>query len=1091
MKAASQFTISLLALAGLLYQATANATNMAEQPLKASVLAKPTVVFGMDDSGSMDGEIVLNGTDNGFFWGNRTDSSLYPSGALRVGTLSDSNNLAFAYLFPNGVGGIGTGTRMIADTTLRAIPPTAQMAWMRSSDYNPLYYDSNKTYDPWSPAYISGSSVSYSNASSTAAKSHPALGSSTMDLTTNMNSSASGYVFSFAPGMTIPVGATGGTCSSGTVANPIVTAYTVTTTNKYCTAAVSYYPATFWKKQSCTDDGVTCATAWDGSTVKRYEIKSGNTFPSGRTYANEIQNFANWYTYYRKRRLMLAAAMGATLEDITGLRMGVVAFNNNADPTIYDADNSVAANNARAVAGVFYTNERGGGTPTHTTYTYIYNRFNNNTNLVQYACQRNAAFILTDGFANDSFTAPPAYSQSTYGTGTPYQSITSSSLADKGLGFFTAQLRTDLPTGKVPQGPTGTNQDTNTNLHVNTYGLTMGIPGTLWPARTDAFSSPAPSWPTPVSDKPSMVDDLWHATVNGRGQMYMGTDVDSTALGIKSALLDIKSQVGAQSAVAVSTINLLAGDGQAYLASYNPAGWTGDLTANSVNTTTGVISSSSNWSANTLLVARSWSGRVVITSDGSNGGGMGFTSANVGNTVNPDAASYTNAGVIDYLRGNRTGEGTTYRKRTSLIGSVINAEPVVDTDTSTVYLASGEGMLHAFNTTDGAEQWAYVPNAALAPIGTTVDRGYAFKTKLDATPAIGKYSATNKLLVGGLGAAGRSYYALDVTSPKNLTEAQAAAQVKWTFPSPSQTAYAGKVEYTVGRPLIVKSTANGYVVLVTSGYDNGSSLSDGKGRMWMLNANTGAVITEFTTTAGAVGAESGLSQLNAYREDDGTVRYVYGGDLLGNVWKFDLTSGTTTLLAVLKNAAGDTQPVTTAPQLTKISGKAVIIVGTGRLLDITDFGNSSIQSVYAFTDGTYMSNARSSTTALTLNTGTGAITGTVDWSSSRGWRVDLPVGEQVNVDPKFVLGRVFFNTNIAGGSNCSQSSYGYVINVKSGAGTYEVLSTTANVAHPLMVQTGDNLIRENRFNDGTNQTHDKTDITPITSRKNAWRGVIR
>lgn len=1091
MKAASQFTISLLALAGLLFQVTSNAanTNLAEQPLKASVLAKPTVVFGMDDSGSMDGEIILDGTDNGFFWGNRTDATLYPSGALRVGTLNDSNNLAFAYLFPNGV---AAGARMIADTTLRGIPPTSQMAWLRSSDYNPLYYDSNKTYDPWSPAYIASANASYSNASLTAAKSHPAIGSVTMNLTANLTNNGSGWIFSFAPGMIIPAGATGGTCSSGSVGT---LPYTVTTSNKSCTATVTYYPATFWKKQACTS-GATCTTAWDGSNLQRYEIKSGNTFPSGRSYADEIQNFANWFTYYRKRRLMLAAAMGATLEDITGLRLGVVAFNSNTDPTIYDADSSVNSNNARVVAGIFYMNERGGGTPTHTTYSYIYNRFNNNTNLVQYACQRNAAFILTDGFANDSPTAPPSYSQATYGTGTPYQSIVGSSLADKGLGFFTAQLRTDLPTGKVPTGPTGTNQDLNTNLHVNTYGLTMGVKGTLWPARTNAFSSPAPSWPAPVSDQPSMIDDLWHATVNGRGQMYLGTDIDSTALGIKSGLLDIKSQVGAQSAVAVSTINLLAGDGQAYLASYNPAGWTGDLTANSVNTTTGVISSTSNWSADTLLRARSWSTRVVFTTDGTSSG-MGFTSGNVGSTVNPDSATFTNAGVIDYLRGNRTGEGTTYRKRSSLIGSVLNAEPVVDSDNGVVYLASGEGMLHAFSTSDGAEQWAYVPNAALAPIGTTVDRGYSFKTKLDATPAIGKYSGTNKLLVGGLGAAGRSYYALDVTSPKNLTESQAAAQVKWTFPSPSQGSYASKVEYTVGKPLIVKSTANGYVVLVTSGYDNGTGLSDGKGRMWMLNASTGAVITEFTTTAGAVNAESGLSQLNAYREDDGTVRYVYGGDLLGNVWKFDLTAGTTTLLAVLKNGAGDTQPVTTAPQLTKISGKAVIIVGTGRLLDITDFGSSSIQSVYAFSDGAYMSNARSSTTALTLDTSTGKITGSVDWAASRGWRVDLPVTEQVNVDPKFVLGRLFFNTNVAGGSNCSQSSYGYVVNVKAAAstatntGTREVLSDTANVAHPLMVQTGDNLIQENRFNDGSNQQKDRTDLTPITARKNAWRTITR
>ena len=60
-------------------------------------------------------------------------------------------------------------------------------------------------------------------------------------------------------------------------------------------------------------------------------------------------------------------------------------------------------------------------------------------------------------------------------------------------------------------------------------------------------------------------------------------------------------------------------------------------------------------------------------------------------------------------------------------------------------------MLHAFDTSDGKELWAFVPYPTLATIGQTVQREYAFKTKLDGTPTIGKYTdGGSKLLVAGM-----------------------------------------------------------------------------------------------------------------------------------------------------------------------------------------------------------------------------------------------------------------------------------------------------------------------------------------------------
>jgi len=1095
---------STLALGGLLYHATAHAvaTNMAEQPLKASVLAKPNVLFGMDDSGSMDAEVMIDGTRQAWVYGNTSGSAgtdnLYPGGVPRNG--SNSGDWQMFYLFPGLPTGVNSGGRAYGEPDTKrgyAIPPTPQLAWTRAFEYNPLYYNPDRKYEPWAPAYVDGALRTYGNSPKNAARLHPVAGTTTMDLTSNRVDSNNEAKFTFTSGMKMPVGAANITCySGGPGAGPLAAEYTVPRSVRYCKATVSYFPATYWKKEACVVDGTTCVSSWDAATLKRYEIKPAN-YATAALYDDAIQNFANWFTYYRKRRLMLAAAMGNVLETMTGLRYGVIAFNapvSLTSSTIFDADSSVASKNGLAVSSYFYKNDGSGGTPTHGNFKYIRDQFDTNTNVIQYACQRNAAFIITDGFANDGTISPPAYSQATFGGTTPYQTIATGSLADQSLGYFTTRLRavtSPLVAGKVPPGPTAVdNPDTNTDLHVNTYALTLGMKGTVWPARTDAFTLPHPTWPAPVSNTATMIDDLWHATVNGRGQMYLATDIDSTVIGIQKGLLDIKAQVGAQSAVAVSTVNLNAGDGQAYLASYNPAGWIGDLTANNVDKDTGDISTTANWKAADILGARAWTSRVIITSNGTSG--IGFTSGSVGSIVNPDAGSFSNDEVIDYLRGKRDGEGTKFRLRTSLIGSVINAEPAVDIASGTVFLASGEGMLHAFDTMTGNEEWAFVPYAGLSGIGKTVQREYGFKTKLDATPVIGNYTDTTRMLVGGMGAAGRSFYSIDVTAPKGLTEGGAAAKVMWTFPGPAHAAQAPYVGYSVGRPVVINSSSDGYVVLLTSGYDNGEVIGDGKGRMWMLNAATGSLIKTFTTTSGALGAESGLAQLTGFRENDGTIRYVYGGDLLGNVWKFDLTDGTTSLLTVLKDPGGNRQPVTTPPQLTKIAGAPVVMIGTGRLLDITDFGTTQVQTIYAIKDtGSTIGDIRASTTALTIDGGTGEITGTVDWNASNGWRVDLPVGQMVNTDPKYVLGRLFVNANVASGASCDQSSYGYIINVMSGYGEVEVLSTSANATHPLIVQSGDKMFRWTRFNDSSVENKDVSVVKPPNPRKNSWRDISR
>lgn len=1143
MKTILQLATSAVALAGLLVGAASHATNLAELPLKASVLAKPNVVFGLDDSGSMDWEVLFQTSSGQVYWQyNSGVGSAWDSTANRpYSTSPDFSPLS--YLFPTDTS-LGNALYSTSNSNGRNAPPIAQLAWTRSSSFNPLYYNTSVTYPAWSPAYVSGASRTYGDAPTAAAPAHPGplasaaltynLGADWNSSSTNWNSTGDGnFTFRVMAGMVLPVGTvvfasstTSGVCSGTTTRT--LTAITTVPAGASCRASIPYYPATFWQRTVCpatepkcvpapdctvvsptTDPGSACVSAPDGvGKLRRYEIKSGATFTSGRTVAAELQNFANWFTYYRKRKLMLAGSMGRVLEDMTGVRLGVVPFNAPASVTMYDADATGAASNRRAVAGLFYLNAMSAvGTPTHATMKYIGDQFNTNTGIVQYACQRNNSFIVTDGFANSHSTTTPSYTPSTWGGSAPFTTTTANSLADLALSYYTNRLRTDLAAGRVPSGdPARYNPDLNTNLHVNTYGITLGARGSLFPTASNpfdvnVFTSP-PTWPTPVADDPTMIDDLWHATVNGRGRMYLAGDVDALTVSIIDAFTDLKSQEGATGSIAVSAVNLDRGDTQAYLGSYNPSGWTGDLTANPIDITTGAVSSTKNWSAATLLGARDWTTRVIFSSNAS--GGMDFSVTNVGATVNPAPASYTNTQVVEYLRGNRSGEGSTFRTRKALVGAVVNAEPVLAREEGMVYVASGEGMLHAFNTTNGKEEWAYAPPDALVAMGQSVERDWVYRTLLDATPRYARLSSGSKILVGGMGAAGRSYYALNVTTPKSLSTSAAAAQVRWIFPAASDTANRALMGYTIGKPVVTKTSA-GDVVLVTSGVDNGSTIGDGKGRLWVLNATTGAVIKTFRTTAGSTSAEAGLSHVAAFREPDGSVRYAFGGDLLGNVWRFDLEASGSgelvpDLVATLQDASGNPQPVTATPELTTISGKRVVLIGTGRLLDISDFGSTRTQSFYAIADGATLSTPRTALVRQVYTRGaTPELTSNpVNWATQRGWYFDLPAGEQANTDPIVTYGAVAFVTNMHGSTDCSQSSYLYLVDVTSGSlvpgATFasETISSTATSSRVITLRVvNGKIVGTTHRSDNSVYQRELPLGAVIKPAKNAWREMRR
>lgn len=1080
------------------------AVDIAQTPIDGISNVKPNIVFGMDDSGSMDFEVMLGTNDGALWWDSTSKTGWNAQGVPHfnlsgvTGNSGGGNWSKHVYLFPNGC---GTDTRKLCDSSGHyGIAPTPQFAWTRSAAFNPMFYDPQRTYDPWAPGVISGASRSFSDATPMATRSHPVFNGTTQNLSAAVNSTASNWTFTMYPGMVVPGAQIPGirVYRSGAWANQTTT-ITLTATTQ---VSIPYFPATYYVPSNCALDGVSCVSAPDGSRLKRYEIKAGETFPTGRSYEQELQNFANWFQFHRKRKLMLAGSMGSVLTGLTNVRAGVAEFNDRpANITMYDFASAAATSGSQAVIGRFYANPSSGGTPTRQTLNYIGQQYMNNRSLVQYACQRNAAFLVTDGFADATAVAPPAYNKARWGNPAPLGVPYANTLADLALGYFTLNLRPDLTPGRVPfdSQNTSPSADRNPDPHLNTYSITLGARGTVYPYGQDPFANP-PTWPNPNANRsPTAVDDLWLATLNGRGQMLTATNTSNLTQQIQDVINDILFKSGAQGAVGLANPNLSESNNSTYWASYNGRGWFGDLSKSTVNLTTGIVSNTPTWSAADQLTNRDWTTRRIGSFNGN--AGVPFTAASVGARIAPVPAGTTGQ-LVNWLRGDRSEEGTLFRTRVKVLGDVVNAEPVASPDGSVVYVAANDGMLHAFDANTGAELWAYVPGLVHDVLGNLAAKTYSHRFFVDAAPSVEKLDNGKTLLVGGLRAGGSGFYALDVSNAAASTDADVAAKVLWEFPkSGTPASLRAKIGLSYAKPAIVKTANHGWVVLVSSGYNPGG---DGQGRVFMLNAMTGDLVREFAT-----GVDADIGALSVFVNRTGAApmaEYAYAGDLAGNLWRFDLAAGSVSRVATLRDAGGAAQPITTAPELTTIKGMRLILVGTGKLLGLSDFSPTQTQSVYAITDtGTPVTNVRTALEQRTLVVSGSSRTlnaAAPDWIAKRGWFFDLPAGEVANTDSQLGQGALWFTSNKPDRTACSSESYLYVVDVATGSqrpnDTFVGQPWTGTqlgpvlAAKPVLAQLPDgSMIALTHKMDNTIDTRRMLPPRNPNPRRAAWREVLR
>ena len=636
------------------------APPLSNSPLFLGGNISPNVMFTLDDSGSMHFEIM-------------------PEELIR-------KEARFMFPHADSVYGGADYDNYVVDFD----PTSKYAASLRSSHVNKIYYNPTVRYLPWSNA--DGSLMN--NADPTCAYHNPLnTGAGCRNLTSN-NSKRVEWLE-----------------KNGNLDDETKT----------------FYPAVYFQFNSGSIN--------DATSFTQVEIKSTTSSYTGGpnrsdcaaaptcTYNEEIQNFANWYTYYRSRILLARAGIGRAFSaQGNTMRVGFAAINKGST-TVDGVATTVVKRGVRQFTGTdrtnFFTNLYDHdipalGTPLRQAMIAVGEYFKRtddkgpwgqtpgSTGGTQHECRQNYNILMTDGYwtegsvsgldnsdnqsgssiTNHSSPASPA--TYTYTPALPHSDAYSDTLADAAMQYWKNDLRTDLQ-NKVPTNP----YDPAFWQHMVSFTVGLGVTGTL-----TELPSGAQSWPDPTTGDAVKIDDLWHAAVNGRGSFFSASDPAAFSNALTNALTAIVARTGSASGVATSSSSLTT-NGRLYQAKFNSGEWSGQLLSIPLNAS-GVLGSPE-WDAAKVSLSPSTinpSARVMITKGSSDG--VAFQYANL-TTTQKTFIDKNAAGVVDscgleriaYLRGSASQEASSgtftcassttinkFRVRNiSKLGDIVNSSP--------------------------------------------------------------------------------------------------------------------------------------------------------------------------------------------------------------------------------------------------------------------------------------------------------------------------------------------------------------------------------------------------------------------------------
>lgn len=624
------------------------------------------------------------------------------------------------------------------------------------------------------------------------------------------------------------------------------------------------------------------------------------------------------------------------------------------------------------------------------------------------------------------------------------------------------------------------------------------------------------SWPA------GHIQDLWHAAINSRGEYYPVRRPEDLAPAFTNILAQIQQTANAPAISSlVASARSTRTNSSLYSAGYDPETWTGKINAYQVKD--GVVGNST-WGTSVSTASKldekndEWARatRNVITSNEATGapskGGRQFKWAALSN-AQKSILSQSHKGIADdqgetrvnFIRGDRSiDKNNDYRARASRHGDIINSQlwrqpgnanqaPTARVNRADMlYIGVNDGMLHGFNASTGMEEFAYIPQGVLPRLSHLADPSYEHLYFVDGSAQTGdiehQTGSWKTLLTGSLGAGGKGYFVLDVTTPNAFTaasvvldatfaanNAQGDADIGHIFSSPVLDLYSekqtqitqlnnGRWAYITGNGF---NSKNGKPVLVIQ-YLDAAGLNE--------RANTIKLVAGASNASTYHGSNGLASPRLVDLTGNGRPDIAYAGDLQGNLWKFDLSSNNPN---DWKAALGDKplfsdpdkRAITTAPAYAFINpqdfmpaepaamqGGIMVSFGTGRNLTDADRTDHTVQRVYSVQDtstwtprsapnqqqvqlsgGTSVTMANLVLTplqwaSLPNKTQTMDVKGVkIDYKSKRGWYMNLAMPA-----PNTLLGtRVLSNIQSLG------SPYAYKVNVETTASADEQMQSCA------------------------------------------------
>ncbi|EMU3841584.1 PilC family type IV pilus tip adhesin, partial [Neisseria gonorrhoeae] len=372
------------------------------------------------------------------------------------------------------------------------------------------------------------------------------------------------------------------------------------------------------------------------------------------------------------------------------------------------------------------------------------------------------------------------------------------------------------------------------------------------------------------------------------------------------------------------------------------------------------------------------------------------------------------------------------------LGDIVNS-PIVAVG-GYLATAANDGMVHIFKKNGGSDERSYNLKLSYIPgtmerkdienqdstlakeLRTFAEKGYVGdRYGVDGGFVLRQVNLNGQdrvFMFGAMGLGGRGAYALDLSK---INENYPAAAPLFDVKNGDKNGKNGKnrveveLGYTVGTPQIGKTRSGKYAAFLASGYaakDIGSG--DNKTALYVydLNDTLGTPIAKIEVKDG----KGGLSSPTLVDKDlDGTVDIAYAGDRGGNMYRFDLSNSDPDKWSVRTIFQG-TKPITSAPAVSRLADKRVVIFGTGSDLSEQDVLDTEEQYIYGIFDDD------KGTVKVTVQNGTGGglleqvlseenktlfLNKGSNGSGSKGWAVKLTDGRRVTVKPTVVLRTAF------------------------------------------------------------------------------------